>query len=183
MKIFGIELAPLHIPWKRRLETFIVYQWVVSFMFLGFGCLFTAIYILLFTQYWYLVLAYLVYYMADRGVDERGGRGSEWVRNWWIWRHYADFFPITLEKEGDLDPEKNYIIGSHPHGIFSIAGFAHFGTYATGWAELFPGIKPHLLVLPGHFQFPLYRDYLMLSGNLFSYRINSIKNTKLIIHS
>ncbi|KAG7265395.1 hypothetical protein CRUP_027677 [Coryphaenoides rupestris] len=35
---------------------------------------------------------------------------------------------------------------------------------ATGFSRLFPGLKPHLLMLPFWFRIPLFRDYIMTGG-------------------
>ncbi|XP_072034716.1 2-acylglycerol O-acyltransferase 2-A-like [Amphiura filiformis] len=77
---------------------------------------------------------------------------------------YAEFLPIELHKTADLDPNQNYIIAYHPHGIMVMGAFIHFGTEATGFSKLFPGIKTSLLILRGWFYFPFLRDYVMLAG-------------------
>lgn len=162
-RILGIELAPLHIPMERRLQTLAVQQWTLSFLFLGFGCLILMIY-LLFTSLYWIPLCYLVYYLYDRKTSVRGGRRWQWIREWPVWKYFQQYFPITLIKTVELDPKKNYIMGFHPHGILSVSAFCHFATEGSGWSRIFPGITPYLLVLPGHFQFPVYRDYFMAGG-------------------
>lgn len=81
-----------------------------------------------------------------------------------MWKYFQQYFPITLIKTVELDPKKNYIMGFHPHGILSVSAFCHFATEGSGWSKIFPGITPYLLVLPGHFMFPVYRDYFMAGG-------------------
>ncbi|KAF8365969.1 hypothetical protein PRIPAC_83798 [Pristionchus pacificus] len=44
--------------------------------------------------------------------------------------------PITAE----LDPERNYIIGSHPHGVLPIGACATFLTESTGFSKQFTGL-------------------------------------------
>lgn len=166
-RILGIELAPLHIPMERRLQTLAVQQWTLSFLFLGFGCLILMIY-LLFTSLYWIPLCYLVYYLYDRKTSARGGRRWQWIREWPVWKYFQQYFPITLIKTVELDPKKNYIMGFHPHGILSVSAFCHFATEGSRWSRIFPGITPYLLVLPGHFQFPVYRDYFMAGGK-FTY--------------
>lgn len=39
------------------------------------------------------------------------------ARSWSLYRHSAEFYPITMVKTADLDPDKTYILGYHPHGI------------------------------------------------------------------
>jgi hypothetical protein len=162
-KILGIEFAPLHIPMERRLQTLAVQQWTFSFLFLGFGCLFIMAY-LLFTSLYWIPLLYFAYFVYDRKKAARGGRRWQWVREWTLWKYFQQYFPINLIKTVDLDPNKNYIMGFHPHGVLSVSAFCHFATEGSRWSKIFPGITPYLLVLPGHFLFPVYRDYFMSGG-------------------
>ena len=39
------------------------------------------------------------------------------ARNWWLYKHSADYYPITMVKTANLDPDKTYLLGYHPHGI------------------------------------------------------------------
>ncbi|KAF9427638.1 diacylglycerol O-acyltransferase 1 [Entomortierella beljakovae] len=71
---------------------------------------------------------------------------------------------MTLIKEADLDPSKNYIFGYHPHGVLSMGALGTFGTEGLGFSKKFPGIKPVLLTLQTNFQIPFYRDYIMAHG-------------------
>ncbi|XP_074652511.1 2-acylglycerol O-acyltransferase 2-like isoform X1 [Tubulanus polymorphus] len=164
-KFFGIEFAPLAIPFERRIQTLCVVKFVITFLVGGFGGL--ALFIgLFFTRFYVISLIYMAWYMLDRLSPYRGGKRVAWFRNWLLWKKAADYFPIKLIKTAELDPNKNYILGYHPHGILGMGGFLHFCTEGTGFSKIFPGITPHLMVLPGHFQFPFYRDYLMTSGIL-----------------
>ncbi|XP_077988192.1 2-acylglycerol O-acyltransferase 2-like [Glandiceps talaboti] len=163
-KILGIEFAPLNIPIHRRLEMLGVIKFVLSFMFLGFGCLFLSIYLVLYTKYYWVVLLYYGWMYYDRKTPSRGGRRHERFRRWVIWKYMRDYFPITLIKTADLDPNYNYIFGFHPHGIFGAGAYCNFATEASGFSEKFPGIKSHLVTLAGHFLFPFYRDYVMQAG-------------------
>ncbi|XP_033127079.1 2-acylglycerol O-acyltransferase 2-like [Anneissia japonica] len=164
MKLLGIELAPLAIPFRRRLQTFCVFQWFMSFLFLGFGMLFLTFYIVLYTNYYWIPILLYSWTWYDRATPQRGGRRSEFVRNLSIWKGLADFFPMKLHKVVDLDPSKNYVCGFHPHGVFAVGAFANFASEGTGFSKLFPGLKSTLLTLRGQFFFPVYRDYIMLSG-------------------
>ena len=89
---------------------------------------------------------------------------SLWLRNLNFWRHFRDYFPVTLNKEVDLDPTKNYIFGYHPHGIISVGALTNFVTDVNNFNELFPGIKLHLLTLATNFRIPFFRDYLLCMG-------------------
>lgn len=162
-KLLGIDFAPLNIPFSRRMQTLCTFQWVCTFLFGGFGCLFFSVY-LLFTRFYWIPLLYLVWYYYDRNTPETGGHNVRIFRDNPIWRKMAEYFPAKLHKTVDLDPKKSYIFGLHPHGIMQTNGFLSFATEGTGFSKLFPGLKSHLVILAGQFQFPFYRDYLLTSG-------------------
>lgn len=128
---------------------------------------------LLFTDYYYLAIAYFVWYQLDKPISERGGRTVESVRSWRIWRWYRDYFPIKLVKTANLDPNKNYLLSLHPHGVLCVGAWCNFATNATGFREQFPGMRSILLILAGHFQFPLYREYVMQTGIVHMYKIRA----------
>lgn len=175
MRIFGIEFAPLIIPWRRRMQTLAVLYWTLTFLFEGFGCLFLMVFIC-FTKYYYISLIYLVWYIYDYNKSSQGGRRSEWARRWPIWTYLRDYFPIELVKTTALDPKRNYLFCFHPHGVMSAGAFVNFSTEATGFSKKFPGLTPYLLVLRGQFQFPLHREYFMLSGRLSKTLIHPNQN-------
>lgn len=173
-KILGIEFAPLNIPLSRRIQTLCTLQWTLTFLIGGFGSLFLFIY-LLFTNYYWIPLLYLVWYVYDRNTAETGGNPIGWIRRSFVWKKMAEYFPAQLHKMADLDPKKSYIFGLHPHGIMHASGFLSFATEATGFSEKFPGLSPHLVILAGQFQFPFYRDYLLTSGMILLFNFTIIK--------
>lgn len=74
---------------------------------------------------------------------------------------------LTLARplqSADLPPDQRYVFGYHPHGVIGMGAIANFGTDATGFSRLFPGIKPHLLTLASNFKLPLYRELLLALG-------------------
>lgn len=73
---------------------------------------------------------------------------------------------LQLIKTHNLLPNRNYILGYHPHGIFCFGAFCNFGTEATGFSKKFPGIRPSLATLAGNFRLPVLRDYLMSGGKV-----------------
>ncbi|CAI5791637.1 2-acylglycerol O-acyltransferase 3 [Podarcis lilfordi] len=93
-----------------------------------------------------------------------GGRRSDWVRRWRVWELYRDYFPIKLVKTAELPPTRNYVLGSHPHGILCTGAFSAFCTEATGFSRTFPGLRPSLAALAGMFCIPVFREYMMSSG-------------------
>lgn len=161
-----IQFAPLNVPLDRRLQTAAVLQWTFSFLALAHCCL--VLYILLVcSQYWALAILYSIWLYIDWDTPSTGGRRSEWVRNWTVWKYFANYFPIKLVRTAPLDPRHNYIFGFHPHGVLVVGAFGNFCTEGTGFSSLFPGLTPHLLMLPVWFRVPFFREYIM-SGCLVS---------------
>lgn len=118
----------------------------------------------MFTSLWPLSALYFVWLVLDWQTPERGGRKHRFVRRWRVWEHFRDFFPIKLVKTAELNPNKNYILGCHPHGIMSAGAFACFSTESCGFADMFPGVRASLAILAGLFRIPLFREYIMSAG-------------------
>ncbi|KAM4818462.1 acyl-CoA wax alcohol acyltransferase 1 [Thomomys bottae] len=138
-------------------------QWPLSYLFMFF-ILQPLLIFLLFTSLWPLPTLYLAWLILDWKTPEQGGRRSSWVRNWHVWTHIRDYFPITILKTKDLSPEHNYIMGVHPHGLLTFGAFCNFCTEATAFSKTFPGITPYLATLSWFFKIPFIRDYLMAKG-------------------
>ncbi|RWS26165.1 2-acylglycerol O-acyltransferase 1-like protein, partial [Leptotrombidium deliense] len=160
--VCGIEFAPLLIPIERRLQTLAVLYFVLEFMPIGLTCLSILVY-LSFTSFHYITLLYLLWFAYDKQVSYRGGRRSDWIRGWPMWRWFRDYFPISLVKTADLDPDKNYIFGVHPHGIMCFGAFCNFATEANNFSTRFPGLRPYLLTLDQQFQLPIHRELFLFS--------------------
>ncbi|XP_003456853.1 2-acylglycerol O-acyltransferase 3b isoform X1 [Oreochromis niloticus] len=148
---------------KEFLESISVLQWVLSFLLLGVACIILMVY-LMFTSLWPLSALYFVWLVMDWHTPERGGRRTMFVRKWKVWEHMRDYFPVKLVKTGELNPNKNYILGSHPHGIMCAGAFTCFSTESCGFAEAFPGMRASLAILAGLFRIPFYREYIMSAG-------------------
>ncbi|XP_034054087.1 diacylglycerol O-acyltransferase 2-like [Gymnodraco acuticeps] len=151
--------------WKVFLEVVITLQWVACFLFLGVASTLLMFY-LMFTSLWPIPTLYFVWQVVDWHTPERGGRKTTFVRNWRVWEHLRDFFPIKLVKTAELNPNKNYVVGIHPHGIMCAGAFTCFSTESCGFKELFPGLTSNLVTLAGVFRFPLFREYAMFTGLL-----------------
>ncbi|KAI3386618.1 hypothetical protein SNEBB_008750 [Seison nebaliae] len=171
-KIFGIEFAPLIIPWRRRLQTLCILYYVLCFVVVGFLATFVFLY-LLFTKYYYVTLLYLLWLYYDWKKEEMGARYSFLTRHTNLWKHIVDYFPIDINLVEELNIDKHYIFACHPHGILCFAPFVHFATDATKFHKLYPKIPTHLVTLRCYFNFPLLREY-MLSGGIISSTRNAI---------
>ncbi|XP_055403301.1 2-acylglycerol O-acyltransferase 2-like [Bubalus kerabau] len=158
-----VEFAPLCVPWKRRLQTLVVLQWVsclVSMAILSY-----VVFIgLLFTRFWIISILYAVWWYLDRAKPWQGSRHIDVLRRWSVWKYMKDYFPISLVKTANLDPSRNYLAGYHPHGIATVGAFTNFCTDGTGFSSLFPGIRSHLMVLNLWFWAPVFRDYIIIGG-------------------
>ena len=165
-KAFGIDWAPLKIPVRRRRQTFVVWLVATLFVFGHVLCVMLCLLMLYFNLYTRLfVLVYLGWaFIIDKNTPHKGGRFLPFLRRLSIWKHYADFFPLSLIKTHELDPSKNYVFGCHPHGVMAFGTSGNFATEATGFSKLFPGIIAHLITLNIQFRIPLYREGLMFMG-------------------
>jgi len=157
----GIRWAPLNVPLKRRMQTFMVLLHTLSIC-LTLGYFFWACAIPLF---WPLLIPYLFIVLTSKAsTDGSLSTRSPWFRRQKIWSLFASYFPARLHRTTELPPTRKYIFGYHPHGIISHGAFAAFATEALGFASLFPGITNTLLTLDNNFRVPFYRDYLLRLG-------------------
>ena len=142
-----IEFAPLSVPLPRRLQTATIFLTAVL-CFSG-PMLSTSLFlVILFSPLSFIAILYAaLWFLFDYDLASRGGRRFEFARRLGIWKYYCSYFPIKLVKTHDLPTDKNYLFGYHPHGVISSGCFGNFGTEATGFSELFPGIRPHPMTL------------------------------------
>ena len=84
-----------------------------------------------------------------------------------IWKYCADYHPISLIKTCHLDPERNYLMGYHPHGVF-VSGACALTTNACNWDLLFPGIKRRHVCLDMGFHVPGFRELFLSTGCISS---------------
>jgi hypothetical protein len=162
--LLGIELVDIfNIPLHRRLESFAVFQWTATFLYCGLTSL-AFLLMLLFSPFFYIPVLCFSWYFYDYKTPERGGRRFEFIRNWRIWKYCRDYFPILIHRQVKIDPSRNYLFVYHPHGIMAFGAFICFGTNASRFDELFPGLRATLLTLKYQFLFPVQRDYCMAFG-------------------
>ncbi|KAI9497810.1 hypothetical protein BDB00DRAFT_540988 [Zychaea mexicana] len=100
------RMAPLSVPWKRRLQTAAVLFWGIEPAL--FFCIF--LFLAAIPVFWPLAIAYVIWLWMDQA-PIRGGRRRELARTWSYWRYFADYFPAIITKEADLDPSRNYLFG------------------------------------------------------------------------
>ncbi|XP_075851475.1 2-acylglycerol O-acyltransferase 3-like [Microcebus murinus] len=150
-------------PWKQYREMMAVYQWVLTFFFMGpfFSLL---IIFLLFTSLWSISVLYLVWLYLDWDTPNQGGRRCDWMRNLTVWKDMRDYYPIKLVKTAELPPNQNYVVGSHPHGVMCMGAVCNLSMEGNSFSKHFPGIRIWQTGLSGLFCLPVYRDYIMSYG-------------------
>ena len=157
----GMRFAPLSIPLKRRLQTFILLLHTLSIPF--FVSLF--FFLCAIPPLWPLLFVYTLYILlSSAGTSGTLSHRSSFLRSLRLWSLFASYYPARLHRSTPLPPTRKYIFGYHPHGIISHGAFAAFATEALGFAQLFPGITNTLLTLESNFRIPLYRDYILALG-------------------
>ncbi|KAK0096999.1 hypothetical protein PV326_003642 [Microctonus aethiopoides] len=164
MEFFGIQFAPLRVPLQRRLQTLAAAAWICVLGFGGVVSWLLAIYLILFTEWIrYFMFIYLGWIYYDRNTCSEGGRGQRWTswnRNSAWWKYFCDYFPLKLVKTVDLDPSKNYLFCSFPHGILATGAFGAFATEGIGFSKLFPNLVPRIVTLRQHFMVPFFREFI-----------------------
>jgi len=71
---------------------------------------------------------------------------------------------MALVKTADIEPNRSYVFGYHPHGVISMGAVINFATFATGFDKKFPGVNVHLLTLASNFYIPLCREWILGMG-------------------
>ncbi len=163
-KIFGVEFVPLSVPLPKRIQILAVSHYIFIFIVSPMLLILFGIYAIFKPSYWWILFLYGIWFYYDRNTPKTGGRPWLWYRKLSLWNYFRDYFPVSLEKTEDLDPERNYIFGYHPHGVLGVGMFTNFGSEATGFSKKFPGIIPHPITLVCQFYFPLRREYAMTIG-------------------
>jgi len=167
LTIFGINFAPILMPIGERISTLVICLWTHIILFLAPLSTMILVYMVIFTHFWWISLAYIGWIVIDKEAMNTGGR-SGWVRdklrNWVFWKYFVRYFPIRLVKTANLNKNKNYLIGSHPHGICSAGTFGAFGTEGAGFSTKYPGISPYLHTLDMNCLGPLHREWILGLG-------------------
>ncbi|KAI5358668.1 putative diacylglycerol acyltransferase [Septoria linicola] len=157
----AVRWAPLNVPVQRRLQTLMVLVHTLSIV----GSLTIFLFLCGIPLLWPILVPYLVYVLFSQvSVDGSLAQRSEFWRRNKIWSLFASYFPARLHRSQELEPNRKYIFGYHPHGIISHGAFAAFATEALGFSQLFPGITNTLLTLDSNFRIPLYREYALRMG-------------------
>jgi len=144
------------------IETISVCIWAAN-MFVGIGLF---IFLLFFKYTRILMIIYFLWITYDNVVNKTPiyGRKSNFVKNMGVWKRTRDYFPIRLHKSANLDSNKQYLFGYHPHGIVCISANIAFSSEALSISKVFPGVNIRLATIPINFWVPFWRDYILLIG-------------------
>ncbi|KAI8924669.1 diacylglycerol acyltransferase [Entophlyctis helioformis] len=155
-----IEFAPLNVPLHRRLQTAAVLFWVLL------PTLANATWMLMLWFPWTrpLILGYVAVYMLFDHAAENGGRKVDWFRRLPMWRWFCDYFPVSLIKTTDLDPNKSYVFGYHPHGILGLGAVINFATEANDISKVLKGINLRVMTFAMNFTCPFFRELILALG-------------------
>ena len=156
--------APIKIPARRRLQTFVV----SLFLFFTVMPACTIITILALMNPFTMppMVAYLLW-IFFAPIKHPMPRQRWWARHIFF-RMYRDYFPIRLvaskEARAQMDPKRNYLFCYHPHGVHSFGAMINFGSDANLATVMFPGLKFHLQTLKINFYVPFWRHTLIWGG-------------------
>ncbi|XP_031640866.1 2-acylglycerol O-acyltransferase 2-A-like [Contarinia nasturtii] len=155
--------------WPRNMLQLLSVAAFITFILFG-GIAFTTAIILLLIYgniYWQILcISYLIFFYIDFETPSKGGRGvgCEWVRNWRVWKHVVDYFPVDLVKTADFPADRNYLIAATPHGILCFGALINGMTNYSKWRRLFPQIRSKVLTLSINMLFPIFREAILSWG-------------------
>eukprot|EP00455_Lapot_gusevi_P015861 TRINITY_DN1808_c0_g9_i1.p1 TRINITY_DN1808_c0_g9~~TRINITY_DN1808_c0_g9_i1.p1 ORF type:complete len:335 (-),score=76.34 TRINITY_DN1808_c0_g9_i1:106-1110(-) len=156
-----IELAPLHIPLNRRVQTACVTA-AITFPFVLFAlnafCMINAT-----LRPFYL--AYLAWMIFDNKVLKTPYKGRQiaWIRHLPFWRQFRDFFPMKLVCETKLSGDKPYLLSFHPHGIVGLSVWGNIATQSNQGIKTL-GVDCRIATVSANFWIPFWRDYVLGMG-------------------
>lgn len=128
--------------------------------------------------YGYVVVAVVALYLPlfFNGAHKTG-KGKPWdvVRASSLWGLTNKFLRTRIIREQELDPEKQYIFGFHPHGILVLSRLAICG---GNFEFLFPKISYRILGASAMFYIPLGREFCLWMAGVDASRSTSEKVLK-----
>jgi hypothetical protein len=116
----------------------------------------------------YLLLAYISWVLYDLKSAYNGGWYNTdfelYIKRWSLWNHFKDYFHASLVKEIELDPDRNYILGFHPHGVYCFSVLTNL--WSIGSRNMpFSNHRVRVTTLPINFYVPVWREFLLACGS------------------
>ncbi|CAG9794974.1 unnamed protein product [Diatraea saccharalis] len=179
--MFNIKWAPLNVPLRRRLQTLSIFC-IVFLASYGIFAGYIFFIALLWTRLWWLDVLYILYALYNNcSAGFYSHSRSDWYRSWRIWKYCVEYYPIKLVKTVDLDPTKNYLAPSHPHGLLTLSQWLTVSSTAVGFEDTFPGLTAHMVSVPTRWGIPFEREIFVYGGGVMGteecilYHLNSKK--------
>jgi len=175
--------APLDIPLKRRVQTAAVF---LTFSMMG-GSFALLVIALFFPPMWLVLALYFAWMVYDWKTPSSGGRSSALVSRWRaftapFFKHFAEYFPSSIEGTTPLDPDGVYCFAISPHGFVGCSVWANILSEGSNAAQAArtkaddDHEQDHLLqhplrdidfravTLKSNFFLPFWRDFISLQG-------------------
>ena len=120
----------------------------------------------------YLFLGYFAFVLLDGALWRTlPSAPARCWRNAGIFRLFRNYFPIRLLKSTAarkggarmFDAAKTFLFCYHPHGVQSAGAFI-MASKASGFDELFPGLRVAVQTLSINFKVPVFRENCMMLG-------------------
>jgi hypothetical protein len=90
---------------------------------------------------------------------------QDFVQSWSLWKYFTSYFHGKLVMKCRLDPNRNYIIANHPHGLYAINIIANILANQS-FKTAFSFIKLRVATLPINFYIPLWREFCLGLGSI-----------------
>jgi len=110
--------------------------------------------------------AYWTYHLLDNS-HSTGGRRIKFFKRLPFWGFFKRYFPSRMIKQNGSDTfpaDATYMIGYHPHGLFSLGGLAAFGGRSSELDSIFPGLDLFGCTLQTNFSIPILREFMLAIG-------------------
>ncbi|CAL8101517.1 unnamed protein product [Orchesella dallaii] len=142
--------------------------------FLWFIPMFFMLYLPTYFGYWWVSWIMLTMYLRTYyTVDElKRGRPWNWLRTHRLWKLMQNYLQLEVVREAKLDPKRQYIFGTHPHGIIILS---RTSTYGNLFERLFPGIEQRVLGATPMFNLPGSRELCLWMGAVRADKANAVQ--------
>jgi len=149
----------------NQLKIFVVFH--MLYVIAPFGFALSPIVVIVFAPEIYQkafgVLAIILYSLTFDGSHKKSGRPWEWFLNTSLVKMMVEWNPIRILRTAELDAEKLYVFGCHPHGTLAYNRAAVGFSTDTLWNAAFPGIKFRVLTATAAFFVPVIRELWLWS--------------------
>eukprot|EP00455_Lapot_gusevi_P053169 TRINITY_DN823_c0_g1_i4.p1 TRINITY_DN823_c0_g1~~TRINITY_DN823_c0_g1_i4.p1 ORF type:complete len:337 (-),score=96.58 TRINITY_DN823_c0_g1_i4:58-1008(-) len=131
---------------------------------------------------WEYLICFLAFYLptyVDGSEYHCKSRYWNGLARWSLWKLLFKYFPakLVLDQPGSIDPKKQYIFASHPHGPMSVHHVMMI-TNAVGFHDISPGTNRRDLAASITFRIPIFRELLLWLGCVDASRATAVQVLK-----